>query len=195
MSKSSLRSTLERIKQFNYSTNFARDYVGIGNVSMVCAETLNFLESPKEKDSRTQSDNKSIVYEYLDEMPESGIFHGRIQELDNLEHLIVEEHYNLVLISGIIGIGKTALSIQLVERIKYKFDYAIWLNIRTPLSLETVQEKLIEFIYSQEANKFLIDKTQKNIISYLQKYRCLVILDNVQTIFSSGQLAGNTKTE
>ena len=31
------------------------------------------------------------------------------------------------------------------------------------------------------------------VIDYLRSYRCLIILDDVQTIFSSGQLAGNYK--
>jgi len=31
------------------------------------------------------------------------------------------------------------------------------------------------------------------LIEYLQSYRCLLVLDDVQTIFSSGQLAGHYK--
>lgn len=195
MSKTTLRSTLERSKFLNNATNFARDFIGVGNVNVVCVETLNFSEGLPQKSSTTQFNDVSKVHEYLDEMPKSGIFYNRTQELANLEQWILQEHCQLVTIVGVVGIGKTALAIQLIEKIKDKFEYVIWLNLSASSALETIQTDLISFFSSQEETKLRTSKNREStsLIYYFQKYRCLVIIDDLQMVFSSGELAGNTK--
>ncbi|MCY7385321.1 MAG: hypothetical protein LH628_22720 [Microcoleus sp. CAN_BIN18] len=93
----------------------------------------------------------------------------------------------LITILGLSGIGKTALTLQLIPQIQHQFDCIIWRSLRNSPPLGALQTDLI---------KFLGDRPQTelpSIIEYLRSQRCLIILDDVQTIFSSQQPAGNYK--
>ena len=85
------------------------------------------------------------------------------------------------------GIGKTTLALQLIKNIQNKFDYIIWQSLRDSPSLKTIQTRLIQFISNQ--NSPLETSENSHLLENLRKYRCLIILDDIQTIFSSGKLA------
>ncbi|MFS8120770.1 MAG: NB-ARC domain-containing protein, partial [Microcoleus sp.] len=100
----------------------------------------------------------------------------------------------LITILGLAGSGKSALAkpskriaLQLIQQIHHQFDCIIWRSLRNSPPLSALETDLI---------KFLGDGSQTelpSIIEYLRSHRCLIILDDVQTIFSSQQLAGNYK--
>jgi hypothetical protein len=94
------------------------------------------------------------------------------------------------------GIGKTTLAVQLVERIKDNFDYVIWRNLRYSPPAHTLQRNLLQFLSNPQETQLPIstDGTLAQLMDYLRKYRCLVILDKVEIIFSTGQLAGCYKS-
>ncbi|HIK11542.1 MAG TPA: ATPase, partial [Oscillatoriaceae cyanobacterium M33_DOE_052] len=80
--------------------------------------------------------------------------------------------------------GKTALAVQLVQQIQAEFDFIIWRSLATAPSLPTLQTNLIEFLSGSQPTKL------PDLIDYLQSYRCLLIFDDVQTIFTTGTWAG-----
>ena len=95
----------------------------------------------------------------------------------------------LVILHGIIGIGKTALALQLIKNIQNKFDYIIWQSLRDSPPLKTIQTNLIKFISNQ---KLTIETSGNSyLLENLRKHRCLIILDDIQTIFSSRKLASH----
>lgn len=51
------------------------------------------------------------------------VFYGRAEELATLEKWIVQERCRLIGLLGIGGIGKTALSVRIAERVQDKFEY------------------------------------------------------------------------
>lgn len=190
LSKSNLRSTLERLQYSNVST-FGKDFVQIGRFN-ICGDTFHVAKVPQSENQTTANVKPKLD---LAEMPQPGVFYNRTQELTALEQWILEKHCHLVTIWGIGGIGKTALAVQLVEQIKDKFEYVIWHSLRNFPSLETIQTNLIEFLSHQEETELPTNSNRKRspLIHHLQKHRCLIILDDVRTILSSGQLAGNIK--
>jgi hypothetical protein len=195
LNKSNFRSTMERW-QFSNVSYFEKAILQINNVN-ASADTFNSPNYNYTETGNNETRPTANVKPKLDlaEMPQPGAFYNRTQELITLEQWIAEEHCHLVTIWGIAGIGKTALAVQLVEQIKDKFEYVIWHSIRNSPSLETIQTNLIEFLSYQEETELPTNSNRKRspLIHHLQKHRCLIILDDVQTILSSGQLAGNIK--
>jgi hypothetical protein len=86
--------------------------------------------------------------------------------------------------------------VQLIQQIKDEFEYVIWCSLEPSPTLAEFQDKLIHF-FSQSEKVDLPTTNQKPLplIKYLQKYRCLVVLDDIHNLFSSGELAGRYKPE
>ena len=83
---------------------------------------------------------------------------------------------------------------QLVQQIKDEFEYVIWCSLEASPTLTEFQDKLREFVSQLE--KLDSPATYQKLlplIKYLQKHRCLVVLDDVHNLFSSSELAGKYK--
>jgi DNA-binding CsgD family transcriptional regulator len=122
------------------------------------------------------------------EAPDVSVFHGRIEELATLEQWIVKDGCRLVGLVGMAGIGKTILSVKLARQIQDKFEYLIWRSLRNALPIQEVLADLIKVLsYPQETNlPEVIDERVSQLIKYLRKHRCLLVLDDVETILRSG---------
>lgn len=124
--------------------------------------------------------------------PEISAFYGRKEELTQLDKWIVNDKCRLVSLLGMGGIGKTALSVMIADKIQNEFDYLIWRSVRYSPSLEDLLTQLIQFFSNRQATE--LPKSLGGVIFELLKYiklhRCLVILDEVDTILSPGKLAG-----
>jgi NB-ARC domain len=124
--------------------------------------------------------------------PDVAIFYNRIQELATLSQWIVNDGCRLVVVSGMGGIGKTHLSIKLAEQIQPHFQYVIWRSLvpATPLS-ELVIDLLKSLTQGTEVNLQIgLEDQILMLIHILKKSKCLLILDNAETLLESGVLAG-----
>lgn len=110
-------------------------------------------------------------------------FYGRTEELSTLKQWILRDDCRLLGILGIGGIGKTALSVKLAERIQNQFSYVIWRSLRNAPPLETLLGELIPFLSEGQEAKAEIGI----LLQYLRNSRCLVILDNLETILQTGR--------
>ncbi|MBD1809586.1 AAA family ATPase [Microcoleus sp. FACHB-SPT15] len=191
ISKSNFRAAMERSQNSNV-LNFAQNVSGSFNI---CGESKHSLDVPNSHDEETSNSKQTkISYQDLCEMPELGIFYNRIPELDTLTTLILQEHCRLIALTGISGIGKTTLAVQLVQQIKDEFEYVIWCSLETSPTLAEIQDKLIQFfLQSENLDSPATNPKKLPLIKYLQKHRCLVVLDDVHNLFSSGELVGKYK--
>jgi len=205
VNKSNFRVRLEQVKLSNLWNFNNKDCVHIGNVN-VCE---NSSQSPKVPNSQTDEEplNKGNtepkLRQFLAEMPKSRIFYDRTTSLATLKQWILHENTRLLAIHGIVGIGKTALAAQLVQQIKHEFDFVIWRSLAASPPLSILQTNIIQFfcrggapVPAPNADGVVVPENGATtgglpLLNYLQKYRCLLILDDVQMINSSGQLAGN----
>lgn len=114
------------------------------------------------------------------------IFYGRSADLAILEQWITQDYCRLVMVLGIGGIGKTALSVKLAEQIKDKFEYVIWRSLHNAPTIDSLLTSLIQFISNQQETDLPEDISSKllRLLNYLQKHRCLIVLDNVETVLS-----------
>jgi hypothetical protein len=189
ISKSNIRSTMERLQNSNVLT-FAQDVVVSGSFN-ICRETRHPPDTPN-----SHSPNPETSHQDLSEMPELGAFYNRTWELETLTTWILQHHTRFITLTGISGIGKTTLAVKLVQQIKDEFESVIWCNLDESCTLDELQHRLIQF-FSQSENPDSPTTNQKplSLIKYLQKHRCLVILDDVHHLFSDGELAGKYKPE
>ncbi|MEK0189167.1 NB-ARC domain-containing protein, partial [Microcoleus anatoxicus] len=123
-------------------------------------------------------------------------FFDRTSELQTLTTWILQQNSRLITLTGISGIGKTSLAVQLVKQIKDEFEYVIWCSINASHTLDEFEHKLIQFFsQSEKQDSSLTNQKRLPLIKYLQNHRCLVVLDDVHNLFCSGELAGKYKPE
>ena len=124
--------------------------------------------------------------------PDVSVFYGRNDELAQLQAWTVTDHCSVVAILGMGGMGKTALVAKLAEQIKECFDYFIWRSVSNAPTLKNVLKDFVYFLSNQQVN-LLSQDTRENIsrlLDYLKSYRCLLVLDNIESILCEGEHAG-----
>ncbi|MCJ8280066.1 MAG: NB-ARC domain-containing protein, partial [Rivularia sp. ALOHA_DT_140] len=118
--------------------------------------------------------------------PDVSFFFGRKEEITTLQQWILKDNCRLIALLGMGGVGKTALAAKLVEEVQDEFDYVIWRSLRNAPPLNSLLKELVLFLSNQQETKTDINA----LLQYLQAARCLVILDNVETILLPGELVG-----
>ncbi len=120
------------------------------------------------------------------------IFYGRTAEQAKLQEWIVKEKCRLVALLGMGGIGKTALSVKLAEQLQDNFDYVIWRSLRNAPPIVELLKGIILFVSDQQEVNLpdAIDSQISCLMNYLSSQRCLIVLDNVESILESGKRSG-----
>lgn len=124
-------------------------------------------------------------------------FYGREEELCQLRQWSVEEHCRLVALQGIGGIGKSTLAVKLALQIQTEFEIVVWRSLRNAPPLEELLESILSFVLRVRGEEPVIARTLNGRLSKLMEClcssRCLLILDNAETILSSGERAGQCR--
>jgi WD40 repeat protein len=114
------------------------------------------------------------------------LFYGRTEELDTLQQWIVNDRCRLIAILGMGGIGKTSLAAKVAQQLEPQFEYVIWRSLRNAPPLETLLSELVPFVSNQQDTQAEMGR----LLHWLRAHRCLVVLDNVETMLQSGDRAG-----
>ncbi len=122
--------------------------------------------------------------------PDVSSFYGYEKELRTLKRWILEDKCRVLGVLGMAGIGKTSMAAMLVEQIEDKFDYVIWRCLQNAPPLKNLLSELVGFFSNHQSQKSEI----QDLLRYLRSYRCLVILDNVDTILQPGDFAGKYRS-
>lgn len=123
------------------------------------------------------------------------IFYGRTQELNTLiqwirgASLAGGQHLRcrLVALLGMGGIGKSSLAAKVTSQLQDQFEFVIWRSLRNAPPLETLLSDLVPFLSQQQD----IQPKPERLLHWLRTHRCLVVLDNVETIMQAGDRAGH----
>ncbi len=162
-------------------------------IEMLTARPLNTLRWDKVGEWLEQSGyrlaaapaNQPLTTDWGD-APEVSTFCGRETELDTLERWMVGDRCRLVSIWGMGGIGKTALGVRLVERIRDRFERCLWRSLRNVQPLEQLLADILRCLGDTSAAAASVS----HLLELLRQGRYLVVLDDVETILQEGELAG-----
>ncbi|ESA34882.1 wd40 repeat-containing protein [Leptolyngbya sp. Heron Island J] len=112
----------------------------------------------------------------LGNAPKVNSFIGREKELQNLCQWMRRDHCDLLAITGIGGIGKTALVLELIKQVKSEFELVIWRSLRQFDSFQALLESLPDSP---------INATIADLFDLLAQKRCLLVLDQFDQVFGT----------
>lgn len=166
----------------------AKDKVGLEGEAY-CDELTQQLQHPSHTEVPKQSD--SVLIDWGD-APDVSVFYGRASELAALEQWVVTDRCRLVAILGMGGIGKTDFSIKLAQNIQETFEFVIWRKLLNAPSLKEILSDFIKIVSRQQEFDLSIslDKQIARLLEYLKAHRCLLILDNLETVLCGGDRSG-----
>ncbi|MEG3931666.1 NB-ARC domain-containing protein [Microcoleus sp. T3_B1] len=217
VNKSNFRRTLQKSYLSISSSTFTTEFTNVRNVNFCNGNIQQSEEVMKNRSPTSLQDTQQTPkrpHIDLSDAPKIFTFYDRTSELTTLKQWILHENTRLLAILGIVGIGKTALAVHLVEQIKHEFDFIIWRSLATSPPLSILQTNIIQFFcrggapvpapnadgvpaFGRGGAPVPAPSPEEGattgglpLLDYLQKYRCLLILDDVQMVNSSAQLAG-----
>ncbi|GAB4292002.1 MAG: hypothetical protein Fur0025_27420 [Oscillatoriaceae cyanobacterium] len=179
--KSNVRSVLESqgISNISHLGERVQIVSNINGYINICSENP---PSPSPPNSTPQPKSQLID---LTEAPEliDDAEEYRQAELTTLKQWILDSN-RLITIYGLSGIGKSQLAVKLIPEIQTEFDCIIWRSLSNAPTFSTLQTELTQFFAPSQPTPL------PTVIDYFRSDRCLVILDDLQNIFQTGELAG-----
>ena len=132
--------------------------------------------------------------------PDTKHFIGREQEIKLLESWSQDLDCRCIVVSGMVGCGKTSLVTKFAKDVKNQFDYVIWFSLDNPPSITTLIHNYLKLI-SQHPNHGIDSESLdlslliSQLIDYLKQKKILLVLDNLQSIFEVHQTSIYYKKE
>jgi len=135
-----------------------------------------------------------------DDIPDVSTFYGRDDNQELLAQWITDEGCRIVAILGIGGIGKTSLAAKVVTTVAHQFDCVFWQSLRDAPPIKTVLTDCIQFLSDRTVS---LPKEEEDwlpilletLSQCLRERRCLIVLDNFESVLQSGERAGKYQTD
>ncbi|MBD2353263.1 NACHT domain-containing protein [Tolypothrix sp. FACHB-123] len=171
----------ENIAKSNVKTVLRRHYFSLKQVELQVSTTT------------AHSTPKNLKQQDWGEAIDVSVFYGRKNEQELLQQWIIVEKCRLVMLLGIGGIGKTALSVKVAEHLQSKFDFIFWRSLRNSPPISDLMRELILFLSQQSAVSLPenLDAQISYLMKYLRSRRCLILLDNIESVLQSGETSGH----
>ena len=161
---------------------------------------LNLELTPSDCEKPVLEKSKSSLANKIDwgEALDVSTFYGRTEERKILTRWILEERCRSISIVGIGGIGKTTLSIKITQQVKSEFEYVVWRSLRDAPPIEELLINLIQFLSDRPVvGNMPANNTERItlLIECLRSSRCLIVLDNTESLMCDESRAGTCHDE
>jgi WD40 repeat protein/DNA-binding SARP family transcriptional activator len=126
------------------------------------------------------------------EMPAVDMFAGRAPEQATLARWLVDERCRLIVVLGIGGVGKTTLAAWSARANALHFGAVIWRSLlNAPPPVELLRD-LLQTLGADSAHALPdnLDALVRLLLALLRERRCLVVLDNAESILQPGADSG-----
>ncbi len=136
---------------------------------------------------------KTTINHDWGEAPSTKFLLGRSTEISTIQQWISQEQTQLITILGIGGIGKTSIATKIAQTLSTEFEHIIWRSLREAPSAEKIISDTIKHLTQHQSLKLPIDLSDQIelLIQHLNEHRCLIILDNIESILSGSPQAAN----
>ena len=116
----------------------------------------------------------------------------RDHELSRLRGWILGDGCRVVGILGMGGVGKTALSVRLAQELIDQFDVVIWRSLLNAPPLDEILRGWLQLLEGRPLHDLppSLNERLDLLFAQLSRRRCLLILDNAESILSRGEQAG-----
>lgn len=111
---------------------------------------------------------------------------GRDAELADLRRDVLDRGCRLVTVLGLGGIGKTTLVVRFAQDVATEFDYVIWRSLHNAPELQDLLTDFFQILSPVRPAK----PTIPLLLDLLKQHRCLLILDNAETLQRAGNFSG-----
>ncbi|HEY6540817.1 MAG TPA: NB-ARC domain-containing protein, partial [Ktedonobacteraceae bacterium] len=118
--------------------------------------------------------------------------YGREKERGELELWLKDHSCRVIAVSGMGGAGKTALVVAAATHVKEHFECIFWRSLHTAPSVGLLLKQCLGLLTRQLPADLpeKVDDLLHLLLPYLRSQRCLVVLDNLESIMQAGQRAG-----
>lgn len=90
----------------------------------------------------------------------------------------------MISVLGLSGIGKTTLVKRFVDLNSKSFDVLMWKSLKFPQPLNLLLTEIFNNFYLVNDGVSLNEKTWRKLFDILRQKKCLIVLDDVQNIFT-----------
>lgn len=127
--------------------------------------------------------------------PATSHFYGRESDVERLQQWLLDVRCRLVVVLGMGGMGKTTLVAKVARAVELRFDSLFWRSLVNAPPLSEFLQEWLQFLSRQQLPRLshTLNEQLTTLEEYLRQQRCLLVLDNVESIMEAGQ-AGQYRT-